>query len=87
MSTRVVLVKTDDVTFITPHLIKIARLACSGLNTKEIAKELNISYRTVQAHICKLYETLDVHDRASLVVECLSRKWVTLEELKQINVT
>jgi DNA-binding CsgD family transcriptional regulator len=43
------------------------QLIAEGNTTKEIAKKLNISVKTVETHRMQLMERLDIHDIAGLV--------------------
>ena len=44
----------------------VARLAARGLSNSEIAQQLGIKPNTVDAHIKKIYATLQVHSRIEL---------------------
>ena len=43
------------------------RLVAQGLTTKAIARNLNISIKTVETHRTQLMDRLDIHDIAGLV--------------------
>ena len=45
---------------------EVARLACSGLRNKEIARELGISDATVKLHLHHIYQKLGVASRRQL---------------------
>jgi ATP/maltotriose-dependent transcriptional regulator MalT len=45
---------------------EVARLACSGLRNKEIARELGISDTTVKLHLHHIYEKLGIATRRQL---------------------
>lgn len=51
---------------LTPRQKQVARLAAHGLSNSEIAQQLGIKPNTVDAHLKKIYSTLDVHSRAEL---------------------
>ena len=52
---------------LTPREIEIVRLICEGLSTKEMATEMDISARTVEAHRNNVYKKLGVTNAAQLV--------------------
>jgi DNA-binding CsgD family transcriptional regulator len=45
---------------------EVARLAGSGRRSKEIAEQLRVSRRTVEAHLGRIYHKLGVTSRAEL---------------------
>jgi DNA-binding CsgD family transcriptional regulator len=45
---------------------RVADLAATGLTNRQVAKELFMSPRTVEAHIGKIYAKLGIHSRAEL---------------------
>ena len=52
---------------LTPRQREVLQLIAEGRSTKEIAKTLAISIKTVEMHRQQLREALDIHDTASLV--------------------
>lgn len=56
----------------------IFTLLVDGKSTKEIAKKLNISEKTVRNHISNTIQKLEVKGRASAVVELLKLGEITL---------
>lgn len=48
---------------LTRSQLQCVRLAGEGLTDKEIARRLDVSHRTVQAHMAEAYERLGVNDR------------------------
>jgi DNA-binding NarL/FixJ family response regulator len=52
---------------LTPRQREILQLIAEGNTTKEIAKKLEISVKTVETHRTQLMERLDIHDIAGLV--------------------
>lgn len=56
-ATRVGLTETEG---------RVAALAASGLTNREIAAQLFVSQKTVQANLAKVYAKLDIHSRAEL---------------------
>jgi len=52
---------------LSPRQREILKLVADGLNTKEIARHLSISAKTVETHRAQLMERLNIHDVAGLV--------------------
>jgi RNA polymerase sigma factor (sigma-70 family) len=52
---------------LTPRQREVLRLIADGRTTKEIARELNISIKTVETHRAQVMKELRVHDVAGLV--------------------
>ena len=52
---------------LTPRQREILQLIAEGHTTKEIARQLDISAKTVEMHRAQLMARLDIHDVASLV--------------------
>ena len=61
--------------------IDVLRLATRGLSNQEIADELCLSLRTVQAHAGHIFNKLQVGSRTEAVVRALKEGWVTLDEV------
>jgi DNA-binding CsgD family transcriptional regulator len=58
---------TKDLVRVSPRQREILQLVARGQANKEIARALNISRRTVEAHLKELYQKAGVHRRAALV--------------------
>ena len=52
---------------LTPRQREVLRLIAEGFTTKEIAQQLNLSVKTVDAHRTQLMRELDIHEIAGLV--------------------
>lgn len=52
---------------LTPRQREVLQLVAEGLKTKEIARKLAISGRTVENHRAHIMELLDIHDAVGLV--------------------
>jgi DNA-binding NarL/FixJ family response regulator len=52
---------------LTPRQREVLRLIADGRSTKEIARILNVSVKTVETHRMQLMERLGIHDVAGLV--------------------
>lgn len=59
----------------------VMRLATRGLTNQEIADELSLSLRTVQAHLGHIFNKLQVSSRTEAVVRALKEGWVTLDDI------
>jgi NarL family two-component system response regulator LiaR len=60
--------------------MEVLRLASKGISNKDIAKELVLSVRTVQAHLSNIFNKLGVGSRTEAVLYALRRGWLSLEE-------
>lgn len=54
-------------TELTPRQLDVLRMIAEGYSTKEIARGLNISAKTVETHRALLMQRLNIHDVAGLV--------------------
>ncbi|MFC1967651.1 response regulator [Chloroflexota bacterium] len=61
--------------------IEVLQMATRGLSNQEIANELFISLRTVQAHLGHIFNKLQVSSRTEAVVRALKEGWVTLDDV------
>lgn len=61
---------------LTPRQREILQLIAEGYTTKEIAKRLNISVNTVDAHRTQIMDILDIHNVAGLVRYAVKAKLV-----------
>ena len=58
---------------LTPAELRVAELAAEGLSNKEIARELVVTVRTVEAHLKNAYGKLGVRSRTQLARRLLER--------------
>jgi two-component system, NarL family, response regulator LiaR len=61
--------------------IEVLKYATRGLSNQEIADDLCLSLRTVQAHLGHIFNKLQVSSRTEAVVRALKEGWVTLEDI------
>ncbi len=61
--------------------MEVLKLATRGLSNQDIANELCLSLRTVQAHLGHIFNKLQVSSRTEAVVRALKEGWVTLSEI------
>lgn len=59
--------QTQAAAALTPRQTNILRLVARGHSSKEIARELELSIKTVETHRAQIMERLDVRDLAGLV--------------------
>ena len=60
---------------------EVLLLAAQGLSSKEVAKRLYISERTVQTHLASIYDKLGSRNKTEALLLALKYGVVTLEEL------
>lgn len=53
---------------LTPKEVSVAKEVITGISNKEIASNLNISERTVKAHLSAIYEKLSIKNRTELIL-------------------
>jgi len=61
--------------------LEVLRLASRGLSNQDMADELCLSLRTVQAHLGHIFNKLQVSSRTEAVVRALKEGWVTLDDI------
>ena len=60
-------------TVLSPREAEVLRFLAAGLSAPQIARELHLSPSTVKTHLQRLYERLEVSDRAAAVAEGMRR--------------
>lgn len=63
-------------TAITSRELEILRLIAQGLSGKEIAKKLEISHRTIDAHKQKMMHKLGTRKSTEIVAIAYKMKWI-----------
>ncbi len=61
--------------------IEVLKLATGGMSNQDIADNLCLSLRTVQAHLGHIFNKLQVSSRTEAVVHALKEGWVSLEDI------
>jgi DNA-binding NarL/FixJ family response regulator len=72
---------TDGYESLSEREITIIKLAAKGLTNKDIAKNLHLSYRTIEGRMRDIFNKLGVGSRTEAVLHGLKMGWFTLEEL------
>ena len=63
---------------LSPRELEVLRIAATGRTNKEIARDLDISPRTVQVHLANIFSKLDVGSRTEAVLYGIKRGWIDL---------
>jgi NarL family two-component system response regulator LiaR len=66
---------------LTQRELQVLKLAAKGMSNKDIAKELYLSARTVQAHLANIFDKLQVGSRTEAILNGLKEGWFTLEDI------
>jgi DNA-binding NarL/FixJ family response regulator len=69
-----------DASGLTARQLEVLRLLGEGKNTKEIARALAISVKTVEAHRGQLMQRLGARDIANLILEATKRRLIRVRE-------
>ncbi|HEY7477823.1 MAG TPA: response regulator transcription factor [Actinomycetota bacterium] len=64
---------------VTPRERQILQLLAEGLTMRQVARRLEISPRTVETHVAKLYRKLDVRTRVQAIARAASIGLIDLE--------
>jgi len=73
--------KQEQVAVLSKREMDVLKLAARGLSNQEIANELYLSLRTVQAHLGHIFNKLQVGSRTEAVVRAMKEGWVTLNDI------
>ena len=71
---------------LTPRELDVMRLAARGGRTRDIADELAVSPRTVEASFTHIFDKLAVATRAEAIIYAASRGWISLDRVPDIDV-
>jgi len=74
--------ETASWTSLTEREIRVLRLAALGASNKQIAKDLELSVRTVHAHMRHIFDKLGVASRTEAVVRGVKQGWLKLDGAK-----
>jgi len=65
---------------LTEREMEVLKLAAKGMSNRDIARHLNLSIRTVQAHLSTVFSKMQVGSRTEAVVQALQKGWLTIED-------
>lgn len=68
----------DENEKLTPREREVLQLIAEGHTSREIARLLDLSIKTVQAHRTSLMQKLDIHDRGELIKYAIQKKIIQL---------
>ncbi len=71
--------KTRPDQVLSSRELEVLQLLARGKNNRQIAEELYISDRTVQAHLTSIFAKMNVNSRLEAVLDAIRRGWLTLE--------
>ena len=74
-------IKEAAVEQLSEREMEVLKLAARGMSNKEIAEELSLSVRTVQAHLAHIFNKLRVGSRTEAILYGLKSGWFDLEDL------
>jgi len=61
--------------------MEVLKYAAKGLSNRDIAEQLFLSIRTVQAHLGNIFNKLDVGSRTEAILYGLKKGWFTIDDL------
>lgn len=70
---------------LTPREKEVLKLLAEGNSVKEIATDLNLSVKTVEAHKFNLMRKLDIHNKAQLVQYAIQKKIIQLPVMQEVG--
>jgi DNA-binding NarL/FixJ family response regulator len=65
---------------LTTRELEVLRLAATGSRTKEIAADLAVSTRTVEAHMTSIFNKLGVSSRTEAILRANSKGWLSVPD-------
>lgn len=70
--------RTPRFASLTPREKEVLKMLAEGNSVKEVATQLNLSVKTVEAHKFNLMRKLDIHNKAHLVQYAIQKKVIKL---------
>jgi two-component system, NarL family, response regulator LiaR len=62
---------------------EVLKMIAKGLSNKDIAEKLVISSRTVQGHINKIFQKLNVGSRTEAIFQSVKKGWISFDDLSE----
>lgn len=72
---------TDRLRFLTKNRLPFLKLCCTELTYEEIARQMGLSYRTVDGYRNDFFKCFKVTNRAGIVLYALKNEFVALDDL------
>lgn len=69
--------------FLSEREFEILNLVAHGRSNQEIALELHLSQRTIQAHVSSILKKTNTNSRLEVVLVSLCKGWLTLDQIRQ----
>ena len=66
--------------------MEVLKIAAKGMTNRDVAHELIISERTVQAHMRSIFTKLGVSSRSEAILYGLKRGWFNIEDLPEVGI-
>ncbi|HYO79887.1 MAG TPA: response regulator transcription factor [Bryobacteraceae bacterium] len=73
--------RNSRISMLTPREREVMKLLAEGNSVKEIAGDLGLSVKTVEAHKFNLMRKLDIHNKAQLVQYAIQKRIITVPHL------
>ena len=70
---------------LSPRELDVVRLAATGGRTRDIAEQLGVSGRTVEATFTSIFNKLGVMTRAEAIVYAAARGWIRLDREPRLD--
>lgn len=65
---------------LTERELEVLALAARGMSNRDIADQLFLSSRTIQAHLASIFAKMEVGSRTEAVVQALRQGWLTWDD-------
>ena len=73
--------QTDNKVEVSEREMEILRLAAKGMSNQDIADNLFLSRRTIQAHLGNIFRKMDVGSRTEAVFQAIRKGWLKVDDL------